>query len=195
MDNDPSSDRINSFALVSYISGRLGDFLTGLRAELVPGCAVPAHVTILPPRPISVDADEAGRSLRGSIGSYAPFTIEIHDIDVFAVTSVVFAEIGIGRKDLRRIHDELNSGAVYYKEPYSYHPHITLVQNVDREIVPELFQTARRRWQEASLPRVFVVDTMHFVQNTVQNQWIDLMGYELDGDTEGELTPVRVRRR
>lgn len=194
MDNDPCSDRINSFALVSYISDRLGDFLTELRDELVPGCAVPAHVTILPPRPLSADGDIAGDSLRPRIKSYAPFTIEINDIDVFAVTAVVFAEIGIGRADLRRIHGELNSGLVHYQEPFPYHPHITLAQNVEEAVVPEVYQLARRRWQEARLPKRFIVDKMHFVQNTVRNRWIDLMSYELDGDLEGELSPVRVRR-
>lgn len=194
MDHDPSPDRINSFALVSYIENRLGDFLTRLRDELVPGCTVPAHVTVLPPRPVCGEGAAAGRSLRDRIGAYAPFTIEIKDIDVFAATSVIFAEIGIGRADLRRIHNELNTGMVAYKEPYSYHPHITLAQNIDSANVPGLFQLARRRWQESGLARRFIVDTMHFVQNTVQNRWIDLMSYELDGDKEGELSPVRVRR-
>jgi 2'-5' RNA ligase len=194
MDHDPSSDRINSFALVTYISDRLGDFLTSLRDELIPGSAVRAHVTILPPRPIQGDGITAGQSLRRRIRSYAPFTIEINDIDVFAVTAVVFAEIGIGRRDLRRIHHELNCGLVEYQEPYPYHPHITLAQNMDRKIVPELFQLARRRWLEAKLPNQFIIENMHFVQNTARNQWIDLMSFELDGDLEGELSPVRVRR-
>jgi 2'-5' RNA ligase len=194
MDHDPSSDRINSFALVTYISDRLGDFLTKLRDELIPGSSVRAHVTILPPRPIRGDGMTAGHSMRRRIESYAPFTIEINDIDVFAVTAVVFAEIGIGRKDLRRIHEELNIGPVEYHEPYPYHPHITLAQNIDPKSVPEIYQLARRRWQEAGLPKRFIIDTMHFVQNTAGNRWIDLMSYELDGDLEGELSPVRVRR-
>ena len=54
MYNDPAAwDRINSFALVSYIPEPLAGFLDRLRQELVPNCFLRAHVTILPPRPIS----------------------------------------------------------------------------------------------------------------------------------------------
>ena len=41
-------DRINSYAVVSYIPGALGEFITRLREELVKGCVAQSHVTILP---------------------------------------------------------------------------------------------------------------------------------------------------
>ena len=50
---------INSFALVSYFSGPLAEYLTRLRRELVPDCEARAHLTILPPRPIQGTADDA----------------------------------------------------------------------------------------------------------------------------------------
>ena len=49
---DPAGDveRINSYAVVCYIPGALGEFITRLRESLVPGCTAQSHVTILPPR-------------------------------------------------------------------------------------------------------------------------------------------------
>src|SRR5437868_2983494 len=122
MGSDPNrADPINSFALVNYISSPLGEFLTKLREELVPGCDVPAHLTILPPREIHVDPLVAGNSLRQRIESRPTFRIEIAGVEVFATTSVVYAEIGAGRVDLRAMHKELNSGALSFGEPYPYH--------------------------------------------------------------------------
>jgi len=60
MYTDPAAwDRINSFALVSYIPEPLAGFLDRLRQELVPDCFLRAHVTILPPRPICSPPGEA----------------------------------------------------------------------------------------------------------------------------------------
>ncbi len=180
MENGPPTDRINSFALVNYIADPLGDFLTRLREELVPGCVAASHVTVLPPRPLEADPLVAGESIRPRVESHPSFLIEITGMEIFATTSVVYASIGKGRRDLRTLHQDLNAGLVYYDEPFPYHPHITLVQNVDPVTVPALFEMARRRWEEESPNPRFVVDRLHFVQNTVANRWVDLVTYELD---------------
>ena len=52
-------DGVNSYALVSYIPDPLRRFLDDLRRELVPGCVPAAHVTVLPPRPLSGTVEEA----------------------------------------------------------------------------------------------------------------------------------------
>ena len=65
---DPDmSDRINSYALVSYIPGRLGDFITKLRQDLIAGCVAQSHVSILPPRPLQVDPQVAADEIRAGI--------------------------------------------------------------------------------------------------------------------------------
>src|SRR3954449_9213128 len=51
------------FALVSYIPGRLAEFLDRLRCELSPGCRLRAHVTILPPRPVDLNTHETVRQI------------------------------------------------------------------------------------------------------------------------------------
>ena len=178
---DPAflSDRINSFSLVSYIPGPLGEFITNLRQDLVCGCVAQSHVTVLPPRPIEVPVEEAEAALRRRVELYPAFEVEITNISLFTQTSVVIAEIGAGRDELIKMHAELNAGPLAFDEPYEYHPHITLAQNFPPEDLNAVFASARQRWDSFPLRRSFPVESLIFVQNTVGNCWIDLAECEL----------------
>ena len=77
MYNDPAAwDRINSFALVSYIPEPLAGFLDRLRQELVPNCFLRAHVTILPPRPICSSPEAAWETVRTLAPPLLPLTLK-----------------------------------------------------------------------------------------------------------------------
>jgi 2'-5' RNA ligase len=181
MNCDPNNDtdRINLYALVSYIPGALGDFLDRLREELVMGCDPHAHITVLPPRPVARDHKSSLSIIESRIEEFSPFQVEITGIKLFPVTNVIYASIGTGCQEMVELHDTLNIGALKFDEPFKYHPHITLAQNVDPADVFKLRELAERRWQESAPTNKFVVDTLTFVQSTSANQWIDLMSYEL----------------
>jgi 2'-5' RNA ligase len=83
--------------------------------------------------------------------------------------------------ELRRLHEALNAGALKFQDPFPYHPHITLAQELPRERVPETGELARRRWREYRGPRGFRVEHAVFVQNTLNDCWIDLAEYSLTG--------------
>src|SRR5512146_3121577 len=100
-------DRINSFALVSYIPDPLGKFLDGLRQELILLCRAQSHVSVLPPREL-VSMERAERMLTERLAEFAPFTVELKQVSVFESTSVIYLAIGKGYSELRRLHDELN---------------------------------------------------------------------------------------
>ncbi|MGH9658633.1 MAG: 2'-5' RNA ligase family protein [Bryobacteraceae bacterium] len=172
-------DRLNCFALVAYIPDPLGKFLDDLRRELVPGCVPHAHVTILPPRPLSSAVDGAIPILRGLASDFPPFEIEAVSIEVFPVTDVVYVEVGIGGAQLHQMHDVMNSGPAGFHEPFDYHPHITLAQELTRDRSVECAAIARRRWAEFPHSRRFTADKLWFVQNTVDNRWIDLAQFSL----------------
>ena len=111
MECDPAiTDRINSYALVSYIPGRLGDFITRLREDLVAGCVAQSHVTILPPRPLVVDPQIAAEEIRSGMAPFSSFELDMPRIRVFEQTSVVFCEIGRGREELFELHEAMNKG-------------------------------------------------------------------------------------
>jgi 2'-5' RNA ligase len=178
----PGTDRINSFSLVSYLPGQLGEFLTALRRELIADCVAQAHVTVLPPRPLFIDAQLAEEELRERVAAFAPVRISIPRIKVFEQTSVVFAEVSEGREELLAMHEALNVGEFHFEEPFKYHPHVTLAQGFPPEQLTQVFEAAERRWREALLPTSFVIDTLTFVQNTIENRWIDLAECTLRGE-------------
>jgi 2'-5' RNA ligase len=173
-------DLLNCFALVTYIPDPLRKFLDDLRRELVPRCVPNAHVTILPPRPLSGPAEAAIETIRARISDFPPFEIEVGEVMVFPVSDVVYLSIKRGGKQLLRMHPALNAGPLKYQEPFSYHPHITLAQELTHDQAIELAAVARRRWSEYAYGRAFAVESLSFVQNTTQNCWIDLAHFQLE---------------
>ena len=175
MYKDPAAwDRINSFALVSYIPEPLAGFLDRMRQELVPDCFLRAHVTILPPRPISSTPGAAWDLVRWFAPQFAPFDVDLTSVEVFPVSDVIYVNIGGGTEQLRHMHGTLNSDGLRFPDPFAYHPHVTLAQNLQPDQVDELTRVARARWAEWSFPKTFRVDKAVFVQNTRRNEWIDL---------------------
>src|ERR1700757_1908864 len=105
MYKDPSVwDRINSFALVSYIPEPLAGFLDRLRQELVPNCFLQAHITILPPRPITSPAATAADALCSLAPRFEPFEVELANVEVFPVSDVIYISAGAGSEELRTMH-------------------------------------------------------------------------------------------
>jgi 2'-5' RNA ligase len=196
MYKDPAAwDRINSFALVSYIPEPLGGFLDRMRQELVPDCFLRAHVTILPPRPISSTPGAAWDLVRWFAPQFAPFDVDLTGVEVFPVSDVIYVNIGGGTEQLNHMHATLNSNGLRFPDPFSYHPHVTLAQNLQPDQVDELTRVARARWAEYSFPKTFRVDNAVFVQNTRRNGWIDLgecrLGHD-DARLVRELTDLLV---
>src|SRR6202521_1359491 len=112
----PVWDRINSFALVSYIPDPLAGFLDRLRQELVPNCFLRAHVDILPPRPISTSPEEAWRVVQALAPSFPSFEVEMTDVEVFPVSDVIYIKISAGREELRQMHEALNVDGLHCPE-------------------------------------------------------------------------------
>ena len=187
MYNDPAAwDRVNSFALVSYIPEPLAGFLDRLRQELVPNCFLRAHVTILPPRPISTSPEAAWETVRTLAPRFAPFDVEMTQVEVFPVSDVIHIGIGRGRAEMERMHAEMNVDGLKFPEPYPYHPHITLAQDLKGDEVDELARVARARWAENKLAKTFLVEKVFFVQNTRRKEWLDL-GESALGHSESRL--------
>jgi 2'-5' RNA ligase len=186
----PGEDRINSFALVSYIPDPLAGFLDKLRQELVPHCCLRAHVTILPPRPISSSPEAAWRVVRSFVPFFRPFEVEMTSVELFPISDVIYINLAAGREELLQMHAALNVDGLSFREPFPYSPHVTLAQDLQSDEVDELMRVAVIRWKEFSSTRRFRVEKALFVQNTRRNQWIDLgesrLGYD-DSKLVGEL--------
>ncbi len=179
------AEPVNSYALVAYIPGELGRFLDELRRELVPGCSPRAHVTILPPRPLAGTTESARNKLETQLPDFPAFEVEPTTVEVFTSTGVIYVTLGAGRYELGCMHERLNTGPLKYAEPFAYHPHITLAQELELPDVRESLEFARRRWAEYSGIRMFAVDTIIFVQNTTRDCWVDLAQWTLGGCLTG----------
>ncbi|HZT30460.1 MAG TPA: 2'-5' RNA ligase family protein [Bryobacteraceae bacterium] len=167
------------FALVIYIPDPLGRFLDDLRRELVPGCNPHAHVSVLPPRPLSVDVRSACEQARLIAEEFHPFDVEAGEIEIFPTTNVVYINLARGSEELRGMHRTMNRDGLGFQEPFSYHPHITLAQEISPAQVPQLVELAKRRWREFPGSRIFRAEHAVFVQNSGDNQWVDLANISL----------------
>ena len=175
MFSDPNGvEYLNAFALVNYIPEPLAGFLDSLRNELVPDCFLRAHVTILPPRPIQARPEKAWIELREAALGLEPIDIELDRVEIFPVSDVIYIAIDRGSEQLKHMHDVFNAGPLIYKEPFPFHPHITLAQGLTPDQVDELSEVARRRWREYKGGRTVRVATITFVQNTRWHGWVDL---------------------
>ena len=176
--------RINSFALVSYLSGPLAGLLDEIRNDFAPQTRAKAHLTILPPRPLRsfgspTAIPETVAQLQTRLQNFAPFDVDLGDIEVFPDTYVIYVSIKTGFEELERVHHALNAGSLAWEEPHSYHPHVTVVQELAPVDVLNAAQFARWRWSEFKHSRTVRVDRLTFVQNTVENSWTDLAMLDL----------------
>jgi len=171
--------RVNQYALVSYIPEPLGSFLDRLRLRLAPECRPHAHVTILPPRPLCGPEERAQAEIRDISSQFHVFEIELGGVQMFEASEVIYIQVDCGARELRQMHQMLNSGAAQYDEPFQFHPHITLAQNLPHERVAETLQQARQFWGEWKGKVNFAVEELSFVQNTEQSVWLDLMHVQL----------------
>lgn len=172
-----------AYAVVSYIPNPLADFLDRLRQELVPDCFLRAHITVLPPRFVKPAIEEAWAEFREAAARFQPLTVELTRVEVFQVSDVIYVAVGAGQEQLKLMHEVLSHGHMEYQEPFQYHPHVTLAQNLTPDQVDELGEVARQRWAEYKGERAFRMEALTFVQNMGGNRWLDLAAVELGRET------------
>ena len=168
-----------SFALVSYIPGRLARFLDQLRSELKHGCILRSHVTILPPRPIELDIQASVSRIETAIQDTPPFTVELGSVAVFEKSSVVYLTLKRGAEEVRALNARLDTGKLNYCCKFPFHPHITLAQDLTPEQTQSVAAVARERWAAYDGPREFSVEELAFVRSRTPGVWKDLAEVEL----------------
>ena len=170
----PAAVRPSLYALVIYLPPELGTFLDRLRLEMVPGCSPHAHVSVLPPRPLPVAPEAAIAEARRIVAEFPPFEIQLGPIEIFQKTDVIFISVDQGMEQLRQMHGALNRGALAFDEPFAYHPHVTLAQELQPGQVEPLRELAERKWRAFPGERRFRADHSVFVRNTHGRLWVDL---------------------
>jgi hypothetical protein len=164
-------------ALVSYLPGELGRFIDSLRGRFDPALAGwLAHVSILPPRPLDQPLETPLVTLQEKCALVEPFDVTIDAVSTFwPVSGVVYLSIGAGAERLVRLHEDLNSGSLAYREPHPYVPHITVAQELNEHATQSVMDDVEREWSRHGRGRSFRVESLYLVQKTLQNLWIDLV--------------------
>jgi 2'-5' RNA ligase len=171
---DGEQKTLGYFALVSYIPDPLARFLDDLRLELTPGCNPRAHVTVLPPRPHHSDIQETIKHIIEGSRCFAPFHVELGEVEIFDTSNVIYISIREGLRELHKMYTFLNRGHLEYRENFPYHPHITIAQSLEPAETRRAAEIARKRWAEYKGIRSFEVTRLSFVQHVAPLIWMDV---------------------
>jgi 2'-5' RNA ligase len=121
---------------------------------------------------------------RAILSSFDAFDIELGGIEKFSATDVIYISVERGQDHLRQMHRLLNRGALAFDEPFTYHPHVTLAQEIPPDKLDALFASASEMWQAYSGPRSFRAEHAVFVRNIRGHFWMDLATGTLRGALE-----------
>jgi 2'-5' RNA ligase len=172
-----------TYAVVSYLSGPLADFVNSLRHRLNPALGDwLAHVSILPPRRLAGSFgadDERLERLRSLCRKVDGFAVELSGVNSFwPINGVVYLSIGEGASRLVQLHSLLNEGGMLAEEAYGYIPHVTIAQSLDQSATESAVQEVQEAWNRLSKPARFLVESLVLVEQVKQpdggEKWMDL---------------------
>jgi 2'-5' RNA ligase len=159
------------YALVGYIPDPLGAFLNQLRRSLVEGSQLLSHVTLLPPRLLASPQKEIVEELGKRLEQVSAFEIEVGDVELFPVTEVIYLSIRRGKRQLAGIHTLLNGGRLAFDEPFEFHPHVTLAQQLPSRAVPDALDKASLAWRRWKGSRRTTIANLTLVRSLSPGSW------------------------
>ncbi len=164
------------YALVAYVTNPVGRFVEELRRDLHPEHAhLPAHITVLPPRPLHGSEHEALELLSELCAEVEPFEVVMGEVESFIpVTPTVFIRVAHAAYRLRELHDRLNTSLLHCHEQWPYMPHLTIVKMPEAQQAEAALETSRARWGRFSGSHRILVEQLTFVREGPDNRWVDL---------------------
>lgn len=141
-------------------------------------CAIPAHVTLLPPSSVPVAAlDDVRCHLARVAADHEPFDLRLRGTGTFRpVSPVVFVQIAEGVAQCEQLELGVRSGVLARPVSFYYHPHVTVAHHVDDEALDRAFNTL------AGYEALFTVDAFSLYEHGEDGVWraVDVFGF--DGD-------------
>ncbi len=168
------------YALVAYVRSPIGMFVEQLRREIHPEHAhLAAHVTVLPPRPLTGTEAEALVEVQRMAESHPAFEIGMGEVETFAPsTPTIFIRVARAAYRMRELHDAMNAGVLQYDEPWPYMPHMTIAKLNCLPDAESLIETARARWHEYNGSKQVLIDNLAFVRGS-GHTWFDIAEFSL----------------
>jgi 2'-5' RNA ligase len=173
--------QMRRYALVAYLKSPAGEFVENLRRELHPDLPhLAAHLTILPPRPLSGSETAALQVLERICGEEEPFEVSLGCVETFIpVTPTLFIRIDAAANRMSELHRKLNTQELQYQEEWPYIPHLTIAKMGALGPAQAAFEVAKRRWEEYQGSRRILLEKLIFVREDSANCWIDLAPIQL----------------
>jgi 2'-5' RNA ligase len=164
------------YALVAYVKSAAGEFVEKLRRELHPDLPhLPAHLTILPPRPLQGSETAALQLLERVCGETEPFEVNLGGVDTFIpVTPTVYIRVDGAAGRMCELHGLLNVEALEFNEEWTYIPHLTIAKMGGEQMAVDAMKIARECWERYSGSRRILLENLTFVREDGQNCWVDL---------------------
>jgi 2'-5' RNA ligase len=158
VDNDRGQSPVGAndrgwFALVCYLDNSQQAIIDALRGSIPGRHLPPVHITILPPRPLPFEVNEACALVEQNVRGVPAFEAELSEVRCFPETDFLYVDIDVGSARLSELHDRLNVGALSHAETYDYRPHLTLGGPVPHEQLSEVQRNVARAWRESNCPR------------------------------------------
>jgi len=164
------------YAVVAYVRNDLGCWVEELRREIHPEQAhLPAHITVLPPRPLGGSESHAIALLAELCREVSPFDISLGDVETFIPTTpTLFLRVAHAAYKMRELHDRINTGILDGQEPWPYMPHLTIAKFSTEEQVQAVKPLVDDRWARYKGPRRAHIDQLTFVREGQNLTWADV---------------------
>jgi 2'-5' RNA ligase len=163
------------YAVVAYLRGELAEFVEALRREVHPQHAhLPAHITILPPRPLQGSEGSALECLVERCRPVLPFEVVMGDIESFVPTTpTVFIRVAHAAYKIRELHDLINAGPFAFNECLLFMPHLTVAKLENIEQARHVYDIARDRWDRYEGSHRARIEHLSFVRGN-EARWTDI---------------------
>ncbi len=159
------------FALVSYVPEPLGAKIDDLKSSFVSERPSPAHITLLPPRPLRHEPAVAYERIREVLASFPAFELELTNVCTFPATNVLYLAVGKGYEQIFEIYRALNRGEFFHTEEFEFLPHLTLAYPADLIAAQQMSSAVEKAWEQLRPPQPFVIDRAVFLSRTSDGSW------------------------
>lgn len=172
------------YAVVAYLEGELAEWVENLRRELHPKHAhLPAHITVLPPRPLSGPESDAAEWLIEKCETVEPFDVVMGNVESFVPTTpTVFLRVAHAAYKIRELHDQMNGGPLGCAEELPFMPHLTIAKMENDETALHVCEVARDRWDRYEGSHCAHIEKLSFVRGR-ETIWTDIAPISLRPNT------------
>jgi 2'-5' RNA ligase len=133
------------------------------------------HVTVLPPRPLSLTRREVLEAVKRVAERTPPFPLRLGGVKTFLpVKAVVFVGFRRGTADLEQLHRRLSRAPLRAREPFPYVPHLTLAQELDGDRLREAFALSRKTFASSAALKAWLAESLVVVERRSACRWIAL---------------------